>query len=559
MNKENNNDLIPLSNIISGKYERFPIFFLVFLYLIFFIIYYKFSIFIKIIIVFFIIILLIFLNIYVKKVRKPGKLKKTLKYFKVEVDFSWNLKEERIIDYVKNFRQLSRIYKNFILFSIKNTQDNGKISSFIISDKNDFDNYFPFKQIQNVEQKEIEVMNWLLYGSSFKYYFKYHNSYFSILEIYDVAFKTPFNISSLIDDDESVICVLLKKTVGVQPKYILRKISYLKFKEKILLGKKNLFKNQEYVKIEDAKYLSKVPIEDFIRCSVYIILFSNKSYELNINIGKTLRKLKSIGFKCEIKSYPLLALKRFMDLKIPGNYLLTHRNLFPFNPLLCKKFEKEGIIIGKDSMNHPVRVNVFNNPSYNFMILGETGSGKTYFSKYFIMEFSKCYSKNIIIIDPIRDYDIYKGTFEIHDHMDESVISELQSFMKNNNEPKLILIDEFHLFTKDVIVLDSVLSMLRTSRHFNCSIYLISQDFGSLTSDQKGAIINNCYNKIIFRNKVWGGLSEFGINPAEYGYKDLNTSGGKGVNYSDFFYLANDEMKKLRFSSHLSGQSQKLQ
>ncbi|MGP6293275.1 helicase HerA domain-containing protein [Caldiplasma sukawensis] len=485
-----------------------------------------------------------------KTIRKLEKLKETLKYFKVEIDFSWNLKEEKIIQYVKNFRHISSINKNFIILSIKNLQDNHNISSYILSDKKDFEIYFPFKKILKVEPNEIELLDWLLQGNSFKYFFEYQNRYFSILEIYDVAFKTPFNVSTLIDDNNSVVCVMLKKTVGAQPKYILRKISYLKFKEKILQGKKSLFKNQEYIKIEDAKYLSKIPIEDFFRCSVFVILSSNKSYELNINVEGTLKKLRSIGFKCDVKSYPLISLKRFLDLKIPGNYLLTSRNLFPFNPLLWKKFEKEGIILGRDSLGHPIRVNIFNYPSYNFLILGETGSGKTYFSKHFIKEFSKIYSKNIFIIDPLGDYETYRDTFEVKEHFNQNILTELQSFMNKNEEPKLIIIDEFHLFTKDLIVLDSVLSMLRTSRHFNCSIYLICQDFGSLTLDQKGAIINNCYNKIIFRNKVWGSLIEFGINPLEYGYNDLNTAGGRGSSYSDFFYLANDEMKKLRFSSH---------
>ncbi|MHB8358258.1 MAG: helicase HerA domain-containing protein [Thermoplasmataceae archaeon] len=114
--------------------------------------------------------------------------------------------------------------------------------------------------------------------------------------------------------------------------------------------------------------------------------FSNRRFS-NIN-GRNLKKIFS--------------LKRGMD----DPYIIDARSVSSILPVYSTAKPENGVLVGIDSVNgKPFLIDSFQNESFNTVILGETGSGKSFFSKVFLRRsIASGNAEKIFIIDPLNEY-----------------------------------------------------------------------------------------------------------------------------------------------------------
>ena len=230
-------------------------------------------------------------------------------------------------------------------------------------------------------------------------------------------------------------------------------------------------------------------------------------------------------------------------------------------------------------------------PSFNSLILGEIGSGKSYFTKTFLLRnLLLDLADEIYIFDPMNEYfagkdltsysnveiisfgnDLTnKNSFRSESKNNKMIkifrfaeeakteenfllcLSEMLNLIKNSgSKRKLLIIDEAHLLLRYNKTMKLYGEIVRSSRHYVTSVISISQGIGEFLSRQGGqSIFENSINIFIFRNKFWEDLKAVAISPENYGYLDFkNLSGGKGESYSEFFYYTSGCLRKLTYIS----------
>lgn len=87
-------------------------------------------------------------------------------------------------------------------------------------------------------------------------------------------------------------------------------------------------------------------------------------------------------------------------------YIIDARSVSSILPVYSAPEPESGVLIGIDSVNgKPFFMDSFQNESFNTAILGETGSGKSFFSKVFLRRsIASGNVDKIFIIDPLNEY-----------------------------------------------------------------------------------------------------------------------------------------------------------
>ena len=96
------------------------------------------------------------------------------------------------------------------------------------------------------------------------------------------------------------------------------------------------------------------------------------------------------------------SLKRRKD----NPYIIDSRSASSILPIYPTPNPGRGVLVGIDSINEkPVIIDSFQNESFNSVILGETGSGKSFFSKIFLRRsIASGNAQKIFIVDPLNEY-----------------------------------------------------------------------------------------------------------------------------------------------------------
>lgn len=254
----------------------------------------------------------------------------------------------------------------------------------------------------------------------------------------------------------------------------------------------------------------------------------------------------------------------------------------------ARKPSTRGVIIGADDMTEkPVISDIFGKSSYNCLVFGETGSGKSFFSKIFLMRYiSKGEVSEVHVLDPLNEYScdlfgedcaeislddantetlmnsatvgsrvtIYKisdliGKVKSSDVT--SVVSTLYSHMIRNDSRKLIVIDEAHMIINEKRSLEILSRMIRHSRHYHTSVMCITQNVDDLSKSQFSSVIaENSSSIFIFRTRsiAQSDKNRFGLNS----FGDVRTEtlmGGKKSPYSECLMLEGKKLRKVRVIS----------
>lgn len=255
-------------------------------------------------------------------------------------------------------------------------------------------------------------------------------------------------------------------------------------------------------------------------------------------------------------------------------------------PLLFTQHPKaSGVAIGVDDLTEkPVFVDPFGKSSHNILVFGETGSGKSFFSKLFLIRMLVTGScEEVLIVDPLDEYscalfqddceEIYldgisstdsafngrvgilksgsslnAGVKSSHSSIIGGIYDKMVSTPQKN---KIVLIDEAHLLLGERTSLESLSRLVRHSRHYNTSVVCITQNVDDLSRNQLSNVIAENSNSVfIFRTKgiSKADLARFGLE----GFGELHTDslmGGKFSPYSECYLLEDSRLRKIRVIS----------
>ncbi len=281
------------------------------------------------------------------------------------------------------------------------------------------------------------------------------------------------------------------------------------------------------------------------------------------------------------------------DFPKSDRYLIDSDSLVNLIPWFTESVpDTNGVLIGLDSYSgKPVFLNLWSKPSFNSLILGEIGSGKSYFTKTFLLRnLVLDLADEIYIFDPMNEYfagkdltsysDVEiisfgndltnKNSFRSESNKNKMIkifrfaevakteenfllcLSDMLNLIKNSgSKRKLLILDEAHLLLRSSKTMKLYGEIVRSSRHYVTSVISISQGIGEFLLRQGGqSIFENSINIFIFRNKFWEDLKTVAISPENYGYLDFkNLSGGKGESYSELFYYTSGSLRKLTYIS----------
>lgn len=99
---------------------------------------------------------------------------------------------------------------------------------------------------------------------------------------------------------------------------------------------------------------------------------------------------------------------RLLSTRVREKYLMDSGSIASFLPVfLPTSGNNLGVYLGTESSTGvPFFIEPFENPSYNFNVIGETGSGKSFFSKIFAMRsLQEGLIDWLIVIDPLNEYE----------------------------------------------------------------------------------------------------------------------------------------------------------
>ncbi len=295
------------------------------------------------------------------------------------------------------------------------------------------------------------------------------------------------------------------------------------------------------------------------------ILSSKQSYKLKSMQDELSNMCESWGLSLSLPDHRN---NKLMEKLFTGKFirfLQTPNKLCAFFTFLTEEKE-DGIIIGKDSQtDKPVHFDPFLKGSYNIIAMGETGSGKSFFSMLFLrrMVIEKRV-KHIMILDVLNEYNpktweelctenaVGIRILKIEDGEVVKAMEEAMDFLKSlEGEEKIIVIEEAHVFLNHSYASTVLAQIVKVSRHFRCCVFTISQDANDITSEEGKKILNNSNSVFIFRNKLMGALEKFGINISEFGYgKDqLSLHGGRNSQFSESFFYSNHKLRKIVISA----------
>lgn len=295
------------------------------------------------------------------------------------------------------------------------------------------------------------------------------------------------------------------------------------------------------------------------------ILSSKQSYKLKSMQDELSNICESWGLSLSVPDHRNNTLMEKLFTGKFVQFLQTPNKLCAFFTFLTEERE-DGVIIGKDSQTDKIiHFDPFLKESHNIIAMGETGSGKSFFSMLFLRRMVvEKRVKHIMVLDVLNEYvpkpweelcaenAVRIRILKIEDGEVVKAIEEAMRFLKSyDGEEKIIVIEEAHVFLNHPYASTVLAQMVKVSRHFRCCVFTISQDANDLTSEEGKKILNNSNSVFIFRNKLMGALEKFGINISEFGYgKDqLSLHGGKNSQFSESFFYSNHKLRKILISA----------
>ncbi|PYB68591.1 hypothetical protein DMB44_03010 [Thermoplasma sp. Kam2015] len=351
-----------------------------------------------------------------------------------------------------------------------------------------------------------------------------------------------------------------------------------------LKQRKNRNENTEYLNsvMKSAEKLSNEYRKDeaqILLCGLDFMVIHNTPYGLTHEISKLDRGLKIAGMRAKNMSEAgTKSIFRFEDFRRENiAYPMDRISISSFFPAYFSSEELSGIFLGMNEYTgKPIFLDYFEHPSYNFVITGETGSGKSHFAGLLIKRISGSEYSRVLVLDPLSEYHCqdYSGPciemtleeyieelntsrekiesarviivkynlikFEIDDNAGLDLARSISEYMSMVEGRKTVIIEEANIMLRNDQTLKIIENTVRHSRHFETAVVIITQ---SIEDIRLGATIEeNSIHKFFFRNsRNTEGIEKY--IPEEEDMTRL--AGGKNRKFSECFYLYEDKYTKL--------------
>ncbi len=333
--------------------------------------------------------------------------------------------------------------------------------------------------------------------------------------------------------------------------------------------------------------------------SITFRVFAAHPAILNENVNRIVDDLGMMGVRVEKVAGSKRSVREFISPEVNNkrNYLMNTRHAASVLPIFREPRDKAGgIILGVDDMTDKfVKVNPFSQNSYNILVVGETGSGKSYFGKLFLgRSLGGQLSERAVVFDPLNEYfcsyfDTNCSEIDIHDFVANFSNSLQKNHEQNGDEVskdrltivkadpedleneeiiygllkginsiitdkpelrKLVIVDECHIILRNMRNAKALGQMVRHSRHYNTGIVNISQNTDDFLNEKTNSIAFNSNRIFIFRtrnlkesHKKVLKLDDFEVDPPE------RLLGGKMHPYSECLMTDGEFCRKLRILS----------
>lgn len=330
-----------------------------------------------------------------------------------------------------------------------------------------------------------------------------------------------------------------------------------------------------------------------VNFSLTFRVFADHPAILRDNVNRIVSDLEMLGIR--VKQVPV-GRNTMIGLIRPGiieklKYLANTKQITTILPVFREPYVKPiGTVIGVDDLSERfVHLDPFSQNSYNMLILGETGSGKSFFGKLMVARnLHSGVAHKAIIFDPLNEYfcsffDISCVEMDIVNYISVSNSSSergeldrsgvvivkatpeelddetlVNSFMKalnaemmnNKQEKTLIMLDECHIILKSLRNSKILGQMVRHSRHFNTAMINISQNTDDFLKEHTNSIAFNSNRIFVFRTR---NLRESQLKVLKMDDFDVSAPerlmGGKLHPYSECLMTDGEFCRKIRVIS----------
>ncbi len=487
--------------------------------------------------------------------------------------------------------------------------------------------------------KDENIINSLLSGNikTHSRYFQEDKMFCSYLDLIDMDYSQDFFYQTAIERSGIIVEINIDIKEIKNSEILIKRIISSR-KAELVYNRSGHFASLIKKQISSLEYLQKQ--EKIYNVNIRFKIISEHPATLRSGTELFKKEMNTIGFK--LHNFHFYNLDSFNILKLGKQgkkYIMDSQSiseLFPcsFTPVPANNNKPLAI---NSITRKPFYLNLFNMNSYNVAITGETGSGKSYFTKQFLRLMK---DKKIYVIDPLQEYnsgtviDLSRGeyadfsinTMEISRIIAESlgeisgiqpneifniilklkiqletvkfssIISEINKIYSQENQisintydipfnkaispdnnfttfrfdhrnastkdayfrlilgqiisiieeekgEKIVVVDESHLFLKNLQDAELMDMLARNSRHFRTSLLTITQNIDDYhLNGYSESILMNSINYFVFRqhgkikDKLFLGYE---IDPS-------GLSGGSSANYSECFYATGTLIRKLK-------------
>ncbi|MDS0256412.1 DUF87 domain-containing protein [Thermoplasmatales archaeon AK] len=295
-----------------------------------------------------------------------------------------------------------------------------------------------------------------------------------------------------------------------------------------------------------------------------------------VNLSQTFTNITRIARFIGLFFRPMVprrsVIKRFQPLEMHPKcpiYPLDTRSLSEILPLYFSGFPAtSGILIGVEEVgNSPVFLNIFESPSFNSLVIGETGSGKSFFVKLLVLRMLYSFSDTgFFVFDPLNEYNKLLmaaqseklsgrgNTFHVlggesgWNSSLTDLMERIYTLMSEDpDRKKIIVLEECHMIMGDPQASKILETVVRHSRHYSTAIISISQNVDDFTAARNSSIALNSFNIFLFRTRK---LLEKDKKPLKVdGYDNVTPElllGGRNMPYSECYYANGDVCIKTR-------------
>ena len=437
-----------------------------------------------------------------------------------------------------------------------------------------------------------------------KYFETNRNSTDGILYDADYEFGPYYiNMIESLDFPVTLTFSIRKLNPNLQRKMIKKIIAERKTEFHTSINQKNGEKSTLMKQVEDAeRILQELDAENskLFNASMHIKITSDHPVELKDRFDRLSETLGYLGMEIKNDTGRLVS-NRHYPLPIPkgGKYLLNSKSLSSIIPIyFTPKTLPKGILVGIDDINEkPVYIDPFIENSHNMLIIGETGSGKSFLVKLLIHRLmTKHVCEKFFIFDPLNEYpskifggkaiflyidtegkilpsidhngfwnDESKGNLSGDqgvvivrpsdgvDFSERAITSMLElanQFMAAGNEKKMLVFDECHIITSMPAGFNALNSMVRHSRHYNASIVNISQNVDDFLRLELASIAYNSNRIFVFRTRSMRTEHNTVLKLEDFDFAPVHSLlGGKTDSFSECVLSSGKDVKKIRVLS----------